>query len=127
MRYLVCLLVGLLVGALVATTAANILNRRDPYPKALMNVMKHELGMASAAADRLQCEEDRYAMSKLAMMAGDIEIAMPAGQKPDRVFKQYVENFRKAIYKAGDTPCPQRAEALIELKNACDDCHRDYR
>jgi cytochrome c556 len=127
MRYLVCLLVGLLVGAITATTAANILNRRDPYPKALMNVMKHELATASAAADRLQCEQDRYAMSKLAMMAGDIEIAMPAGEKPDRVFRQYVEKLSEAIYKAGDAPCPQRAEALTELKNACDDCHRDYR
>ena len=127
MRYLVCLLVGLLAGAITATTAANILNRRDPYPKALMNVMKHEMARASAAADKLQCEDDGYALSKLAMMGGDIEIAFPAGEKPDRVFHQYAENLRKAIYKAGDTPCPQRAQALTDLKNACDDCHRDYR
>lgn len=127
MRYVVCLLVGLLVGAITATTAANILDRRDPYPRALMNVMKHELAAASAAADTLQCDGDRYAMSKLAMLAGDIEIAFPTGQTPDRVFKLYVENFREAVFKAGDTPCPQRAQALIELRNACDDCHRDYR
>lgn len=127
MRYLVCLLIGLVAGAIAATTAANILNRRDPYPKALMNVMKHEMARASNSADKLQCEDDGYAMSKLAMMAGDIEIAMPAGDKPDRVFHQYVENLKKAIYKAGDAPCPQRAQALTDLKNACDECHRDYR
>lgn len=127
MRYLVCLLVGLLAGALVATTAANILGRADPYPKALMNVMKHELESANSAAASLQCEDDRYAMSKLAMLVGDIEVAFPVGQTPDRVFHQYVENLRKAIYKAGDAPCQLRAEALTGLKNACDDCHRDYR
>ncbi|MGB0134031.1 hypothetical protein [Dokdonella sp.] len=127
MRYVVCLLVGLLVGAITATTAANILSRRDPYPEALMSVMKHELESASAAADKLQCEDDRYAMSKLAMLVGDIEVAFPAGQTPDRVFQLYVENLRKAIYKAGDTPCQQRAQALTDLRNACEDCHRDYR
>lgn len=127
MRYLVCLVIGLLAGAITATTAARILDHRDPYPKALMNVMKHELGMASAAAEKLQCEQDHYAMSKLAMMAADIPIAMPAGEKPDRVFQQYVEGLQAAIFKAGDAPCAQRAEALTALKNACDDCHRDYR
>ena len=127
MRYFVCLLVGLIAGAITATTAVRFLNQRDPYPEALMNVMKHEMGRASAAAEKLQCEEDGYALSKLAMMAGDIEIAFPDGEKPDRVFHQYVESLRKAVYKAGDTPCPQRSQALTDLKNACDDCHRDYR
>ena len=127
MRYLVCLLAGLVAGAIAATTAANILARRDPYPKALMNVMKHEMTRASAAADKLQCEDDGYAMSKLAMMAGDIEVAFPDGKTPDRVFHQYVDKLRNAVYKAGDTPCAQRAQELTNLKNVCDECHRDYR
>lgn len=127
MRYLVSLLIGLFAGAMITTTAYRILGSRDPYPKALMNVMKHELASASAAADKLQCEDDRYAMSKLAMLVGDIEIAFPEGHASDRVFRQYTENLRKAIYKAGDASCQQRAPALTELKNACDDCHRDYR
>ena len=127
MRYLVCLIVGLLVGAMGAMTAANILARRNPYPKALMTVMKHELDSATVAAAAQACQGDSRALDKLGLLAGDITTAMPDDGPPDRVFHQYVGDLQKSIDGAGKSDCPQRAHALTDLKNACDACHRDYR
>src|SRR4051812_43201467 len=41
MRYLVCLIGGALLGALIAITIANILRDRHAWPRAVMTVMQH--------------------------------------------------------------------------------------
>lgn len=127
MRYLVCLLLGLMIGAIAATTAANILARRDAYPRALMGVMHHELETARKAAQQQPCGEDGHAMTKLALLANDIQTAMPDGGNPDRVFDLYVRKLAEAINTAATAECAQRSAALTAVGNACEDCHRDYR
>jgi hypothetical protein len=127
MRYLVCLLLGLMIGAIGATTAANILARRDAYPKALMGVMHHELETARKAAQQKACTDDGHAMTKLALLANDIHTAMPDNGSPDRVFDLYTRKLAEAVDAAATAECPQRTDALTRVSNACDDCHRDYR
>lgn len=127
MRYLVCLVLGLMIGAIAATTAANILSRRNAYPKALMGVMHHELETARKAAQQTPCAEDGHAMTKLALLANDIEEAMPGNGTPDRVFDLYTRKLGEAVDTAATAECAQRSAALSAVDNACDDCHRDYR
>lgn len=128
MRYLVCLLLGLIIGALCAVTAANILGRRNAYPKALMTVMKHELKVARDAAGTPNCDASGPALDKLALLSPDIVVAMPDdGPTPDRVFHQYASELTTAIQKARNTGCEGRTQAVTEVGNACDACHRDYR
>jgi cytochrome c556 len=127
MRYLVCLLLGLIIGALCAVTAANILARRNAYPKALMTVMNHELKVARDAAATPNCDASGPALAKLALLAPDIIVAMPDGATPDRVFHQYANDLATAIQTARNAPCQGRTQALTDLGNACDACHRDYR
>ncbi len=128
MRHVVTLIVGLLIGALLATTVIRTLNaRKDAYPEALMNVMKHELTTANAAARTPACNDNAHALDKLALLSGDILTAMPDAGTPDRVFRQYVSNMHDKVVAAGSSDCSQRNQALTEIKHACDDCHRDYR
>ena len=128
MRYVVCIVLGLLMGAIGAISAMNVLaSHRDPYPDALMNVMKHELGTATEAAAQQACNENRQALEKLNMLSNDIIVAMPDGEEPDRVFHQYIQNLRGKVESAQNSDCASRKQALTEVKNACNDCHRDYR
>ncbi len=128
MRYAVCLVIGLLIGALAAVTTTNIIaSHSDPYPDSLMNVMSHELGAAGKAADLPTCNDNRDALNKLSMLSNDIIIAMPDGGEPDRVFHQYIKNLRDKVDIARRSDCAGRKQALTDVKNACSDCHRDYR
>ncbi|MBK7011857.1 MAG: hypothetical protein IPH43_03625 [Xanthomonadales bacterium] len=53
MRHAVLLIVGLLSGVILSITAMRVLNaRKDAYPEALMNVLKHELVAARRAATK---------------------------------------------------------------------------
>jgi small-conductance mechanosensitive channel len=129
MRFIVCLLLGLMIGAIAATTAASILRQRHAYPRALMVVMQHELNTARDAAGSQRCANNEHALRKLALLADDIETAIPHGNPPDRVFRQYLDDLRKQVGNANSVAadCTKQAQALTDIKNACDACHRDFR
>jgi hypothetical protein len=129
MRYLVCLVLGAIVGALFARTLANALQRRNAWPRALMNVMQHELGDARAAA-KGTCPSPilQRTSSHLRLFGDDLEPALLTPGSSDRVLRQYIGDFRKAV-SAWDpaVDCRQQAETLTAIANACEACHRDYR
>jgi hypothetical protein len=130
MRYLVCLIGGALLGALLAVTIANILGARNAYPRALMNVMQHELGRARDLVhdDCCTTPETAAAAAHLALMSGDLEAALLAPGAHDRVFSQYANDLRDAVAAFESAPdCPARRETLTRIGHACDACHRDYK
>jgi hypothetical protein len=130
MRYLICLIGGALLGALVAVTIANILGQRNAYPRALMNVMQHELGRARDLVHANQCAspDADAAAARLASMSKDVEPALLAPGAHDRVFSQYASDLRDAVAAfAAASDCPGRAEAVTKIGHACDACHRDYK
>ena len=130
MRYLVCLIVGLVIGAIAASTFVNATAQREAWPRGIMNVMQHELGNARAAARAQQCNTPaaREASAHLQLLASDIEPALLAPGSKDRVFSQYASDLRNALTK-WDTSvdCARQAAALTTVANACEACHRDYR
>jgi len=130
MRYLVCLILGVVIGGLLAMTLANTLQRRNAWPRALMNVMQHELGDARNAAKGGACPSPvlQRASAHLRLLADDLEPALLAPGSKDRVLSQYTRDFGKAV-AAWETSadCPRQAEALTAIANACEACHRDYR
>jgi hypothetical protein len=130
MRFLVCLIVGLAVGAIAASTFVNATAQRDAWPRGVMNVMQHELVSARAAARTQRCASSsvRTASAHLQLLASDIEPALLAPGTKDRVFSQYASDLRSALAK-WDTgaDCARQGDALTVIANACEACHRDYR
>ena len=130
MRYLICLIGGALLGALVAVTIANVLGQRNAYPRALMNVMQHDLGHARDLVHANQCTTpDANATAEhLKLIANDIEPALLAPGAHERVFSQYASDLRDAVAALSTaTDCPARTVAVTKVGHACDACHRDYK
>jgi len=127
MRFVVCLFVGLLIGAIGATTATSIVRQRHAYPRALMTLMQHELAAARDAARSGTCSDNPRHIATLAMLANDIPRAVPQNDPPERVFVQYVDDLRKQIARAPVADCRTQIQALTDVANACEACHRDYR
>ena len=129
MKFVVCLFLGLVIGAIGSITAASILSQRDVYPRALMRVMQHNLGTARDAARDSGCAGNPQRLVTLDVLSAEIATAVPHGTPPERVFVQYLDDLGKQIAAArshaGD--CGKQAQALTDIANACDACHRDYR
>ncbi|MGH8173036.1 MAG: hypothetical protein ACREPX_07795 [Rhodanobacteraceae bacterium] len=131
MRYLVCVVVGVLIGAMCALTAASVLAARHPWPRAVMTVMQHEFGAARDGVRAGRCSDADVASASahLKLLSADIEPALLAPGAHDRVFSQYAEDLRREIaaFAAPGGDCVARAEAVTKIGHACDACHRDYK
>ncbi|MEO7326379.1 MAG: hypothetical protein ABIW82_16275 [Dokdonella sp.] len=130
MRYLICLIVGLLAGALMANMASNAIALRHAWPRGLMNVMQHALvdARSAARADKCLAPTMPAAAAHLQLLATDLESALLAPDAKDRVLSQYASEMRDTIAHWDPTAtCAVQAEALTKVANACDACHRDYR
>ena len=130
MRYLVCLVAGLALGAMVASMIVNASALRNAWPRGVMNVMQHELGDAREAAHVGKCKAatTQSASAHLRLLAGDIEPALLAPGVKDHAFSKYASDLRDALTRwdtAAD--CPHQAESLTAVAHACDACHRVYR
>lgn len=131
MRYLVCIVVGTLIGALCAMTVASVLGARNAWPRAVMTVMQHEFAGVRESVHAQRCTDADVAPASahLKLLAADIEPALLAPGAHDRVFSQYAEDLRREIASL-DVPgadCAARSEALTRIGHACDACHRDYK
>ncbi len=130
MRYLVCLIVGLVVGAIAVSTFVNATAQREAWPRGVMNVMQHVLGNARTAARAQQCATPAMlsAATHLQLLATDIEPALLAPGSKDRVLSQYASDLRRAVSQwNASADCAQQGAALTVVANACEACHRDYR
>lgn len=130
MRYLVCLLVGLLAGAVLASTAASALQRRNAVPRALMTLMQHDLAAARGATHSAGCTVDELPTTRASLLhlAGKLERTVLAPGTRDRVFVQYADDLRATLSRWNpEGACPAQAQALVDVDNACKACHRDYR
>lgn len=130
MRYLLCLLIGLLAGAVLASIAANALQRRHAVPRALMTLLQHDLAAARGATRPAGCVVDELpaVRARMQQLAGDMERALLAPGARDRVFVQYADDLRATLARWDPTAaCTAQAQALVEVGDACKACHRDYR
>jgi len=130
LRYAICIVVGLVIGFLVATMLANALQQRSAWPRGLMRVMQHDFSASRNAARGAQCATPQMAeaASRLRIVGGQLGPALLPQGSEDRVLAQYVQRFHDAAAKwdaAAD--CPAQAAALAAMGDACEACHRDYR
>ncbi len=126
---LLILLAGMLVGALIAFSAANALHQRSAWPRGVMNVLQHHLGELRSLQRRNDCTPARTALhfQRLAQTGADIGPAF-ADEKPD--FHDQARRFVDASSRLGaeaPTSCQALDEALRQTGDACESCHLRYR
>ena len=129
MRSLLFLLAGVLVGALVAFSAANALYQRNAWPRGVMHVMQHHVGELRRLQRGSSCAAERSAphFQRLAQTAADIGPSRP-DEKPD--YREQAQRFlelNQRFAASAPSDCPGLDTALQQVSDACQGCHRDYR
>lgn len=129
MRQLLIALASLLVGALLAFSAANSLQRRDAWPRGVMYVMQHHFGELRRLQRAQYCAPAGSGSHflRLAQTGADISPSN-AEEKPD--FHERAERFvalGAGLAAQPPADCPALDRALQQVDAACADCHRDYR
>lgn len=129
MRSLLILLAGVLVGALLAFSAANTLYQRNAWPRGVMNLLQHHLGELRRLQRTGNCAAERSAphFQRIAQTSADIGPSR-SGEKPD--YHDQAQRFldlNAHFAAAAPADCPGLDAALQQIDDACQGCHRDYR
>lgn len=130
MRYVVSIVIGLLVGAMLATLGMKYLQEQNAWPRAVMTILGAEMKRTGDFAEQRQCNsaESVASLDHLELMASDIDRVLLAGHE-DRVFSQYSQKLVGAVddARAALPDCEAYAAAITQVGDACSACHRDYR
>jgi hypothetical protein len=129
MRSLILLAIGLALGVLGTASVLNALNRRDAYPRGLMNVVQHHYGALRAAVRSGRCDSAPAHVAAIAALSRDIDSAMYPDSSPEESFLEYEHRLGDALSAAttAGTECKAVAPVVERIGAACDGCHHQYR
>ena len=113
MRFLIALLIGLLAGALLTSMLMRSLAAGSAYPKGVMAVQAAHFS----------------ALGTLRILAADVEPAFKTLAEQDPQFVRYAADLRRVLdlqLAKGIDNCADLNTGLSSVKQACENCHRDY-
>lgn len=131
MRALILIILGLGIGILTTVTVLSALRQATPLSRAVMAVTGHQLKAMQAAVSNGACDAaaTNARMTALRVLADDFEAAL-LPSLDDALARRYIDDYRStldAIRADGANDCPTLEQAISEIKQRCDFCHRDFR
>ena len=127
--YPVLFLLGLAIGAVLATMWSNAMHEREAYPHGVMAVLGAQVASLDQAVKANRCTANDLLpkFQTLRAVANDIE---PAFGEEDDKFITHAGTLRAEADKALMTPpgnCQAAAATLDRIGEACSACHRDFK
>ncbi len=120
----------LLLGALIGSTVARYSARQHQHTRAVMALAQFHLDRLEAAAQRAQCADYALELQRLGRLYEELLQAFPLAYAQDQEFHRRADALRDALQPSGGAAAGCAATAAAGLKrvrDACDECHREYR
>lgn len=132
MRALIYILIGLLAGAVMTSMLMTTLSKGTEYPKGVMAVQGHHFGALNKLAKDNRCSsaEIQPHLITLRIVSSDIEPAFKSLSEEDVQFGRYGADLRRVLdlqLAKSINNCADLATATSAIKQACENCHRDYK
>lgn len=131
MRFAIALLTGLLAGALLTSMLMRSLAASSAYPKGVMAVQAAHFSALNMLAKDNRCSaaEIQKELLPMRILAADIEPAFKTLAEQDPQFVRYAADLRRVLdlqLAKGIDDCANLNTGLSSVKQACENCHRDY-
>lgn len=131
MRFAIALLTGLLAGALLTSMLMRSLAASSAYSKGVMAVQAAHFSALNMLAKDNRCSaaEIQKELLPMRILAADIEPAFKTLAEQDPQFVRYAADLRRVLdlqLAKGIDDCANLNTGLSSVKQACENCHRDY-
>jgi cytochrome c556 len=129
MRAVLLIVLGLAIGIVGTVFAMNALNQRNPFPRAVMDVMAHHSGALRNAAKGQRCEAAANSehLQRLLSTSSDIVPAFPGVDQGFIDEANQLHTRLQAAVQAAPADCAALAAALKPVGETCQSCHQKYR
>lgn len=131
MRFAIAVLTGLLAGALLTSMLMRSLAASSAYSKGVMAVQAAHFSALNMLAKDNRCSaaEIQKELLPMRILAADIEPAFKTLAEQDPQFVRYAADLRRVLdlqLAKGIDDCANLNTGLSSVKQACENCHRDY-
>ena len=132
MKTIIVLLVGLLAGAVLATTAIGALAARDRYPTSVMVVMQANLSALQRGLRAQDCglpDADRH-VRQLGALATEIPRAFAMLERESADFirsREVLEDTVRTTLARPPADCEALNRSVTAIAQSCDACHNGHR
>ncbi|HEY4145378.1 cytochrome c [Pinirhizobacter sp.] len=129
MRAIILLVIGLAVGAMCATYAANTVAARHAYTRGVMAIMQHHATALGAQVKAGQCPADTSLdhLRRINGTAAEIESAFAGADADFFKHAHALADASAAVIASPPADCPALKQAMAKVGETCKSCHELYR
>jgi len=130
MRSIILFALGLVMGCAFTAITLNMLAQRSAHARGVMQVMQHHYAELRSGLRAGRCSGAAREGQALALLTGEVELAVYGADTPDAPFRKFMERLQDALSGVVSAPasdCAALAPSIERVGNACDACHQQYR
>lgn len=119
----------LLLGAIIGSAIARYNARQHQHTRAVMALAQFHLDRLGAAAQRAQCADYTLERERLGRIYDELLQAFPLAYAQDAEFHKRADALQGALRPTAGAggDCAGAAAAVKRIRDACDECHHEYR
>lgn len=122
-------LIGLILGGVLGAILQQRAIRQRQHVLAVMWLSQYHLKSLQDAVTKDDCAVAAQSTLRIQSLASELALALPLANAQDKTFHGYIEQLKSAAAPGSAAPgqCAYDATLLKRIREACADCHRDYR
>ncbi|MES1146935.1 MAG: hypothetical protein ABUL52_00925 [Solimonas sp.] len=119
--------IGLLIGGAIGTNGSRYFAHQHERTTAVMVLLQLHQKEWERAVQNRNCAEAAVQMQSLQYLANEISVVLPLADQQDAVFHRHVQKMKEVLSLPEMMQCSAAVNVMKQVRDACDECHRDYR
>jgi len=116
-----------LIGSVIGANTSRYFAAQHEKSTAVMVLMQLHQQQWEQAVQNKNCAAQQTALDSLKFLANEIAVVLPKADAQDAVFHQHVQNMQQVLTTPSLAQCSLTVAEVKQVRDACDECHREYR
>jgi len=120
-------LAGALIGSVIGANTSRYFAAQHERSTSVMVLMQLHQQQWEQAIQNKSCVQQQGSLQALQFLAGEIAVVLPKADQQDAVFHQHIQNMQQVLSMPALAQCASTMAEIKQVRDACDECHREYR
>ncbi len=124
---IVLVVIGLLLGVAIGVNTNRYFMRQHEKTTAVMVLLQLHLDDLEKSVSTRNCTQADDDLRSLQSFAKEIAVVLPLADQRDAVFHHHEQQLQHVLSMPAVAQCTTGANEIKQIREACDECHREYR
>jgi hypothetical protein len=119
--------IALALGMIAGVNIHKYQVRQHEKTTAVMVLLQMHRNTWELAVQGKLCPQAMADLTMLQFLSKEIGVVLPLADSQDKAFHQHAQKMNDILATPAVMQCPIVADAIKQVRGACDECHREYR